>query len=252
VNTLNELTGLTDSQLVFFAGVIFFAGIVRGFSGFALSALVMAGSLSILPPVALIPICYILEGAASLVMFRGGMKDADMPVVWGLVIGSAIGVPIGLYATLSLPVETSKFIALAVILTLAAAQLVRANPKFLASRPGLYGSGITAGIVTGLAHVGGMVVALYILARNAPARTIRASLVMFLFIGMFTSLIYQLGFGVMDKTAFVRGMLATPIVISGVLIGSWLFRPALEQFYKRFCLVLLILLAGAGIVRLIL
>lgn len=238
--------------MVLCAGVAFVAGMVRGFSGFALSALIMASVALILPPIELIPICYVLEAVAGLIMFRGGLRDADMKVVWGLSIGSVIGFPIGLYATRALPVETSKLLVLCIILSLATAQLLRASPNFLARAPGLYASGVTAGVVTGLAHVGGMVVALYVLAREAPARTMRASLVMFLFIGTFITLVYLLGFGVMNKLAIVRGLLLVPFVTAGVLVGSAMFRPSLEAVYKKICLGLLIFLALVGLWRLML
>ena len=247
---VQNLVQLTSMQMVLCTGVVFIAGMVRGFSGFALSALIMASLALILPPIELIPICYILEATASLIMFRGGLRDANMKIVWGLSIGSAIGFPVGLYATKVLPIQTSKLVALCIILVLATAQLLRASPKFLARTPGLYASGLTAGVVTGLAHVGGMVVALYVLAREAPAKTMRASLVMFLFIGMFTSLVYLLGFGVLNKSAAIRGLLLTPVVAAGVLVGSAMFRPSLETAYKKFCLGLLIFLSFTGLLQL--
>jgi uncharacterized protein len=247
---IQNLVQLMPAQMVLCTGVVFAAGMVRGFAGFALSALIMASLALILPPIELIPICYVLEATASLMMFRGGMRDADMKIVWGLTIGSVIGVPMGLYATTVLPVETSKLVALCLILGLASAQLLRVRPKFLARTPGLYASGVTAGVVSGLASVGGLVVALYVLARDVPARTMRASLVTFLFIGMFTTIVYQLGFGVMNKLAFTRGLLLSPVVVVGVLLGSTMFRPSLEGAYKKFCLGLLIFLAAAGLLRL--
>ena len=243
---------LTPAQMFLCAGTVFVAGMVRGFSGFALSALIMASVALVLSPLELIPICYILEGTASLIMFRGGLRDADMKIVWGLSIGSAIGVPMGLYATNALPVETSKLVVLCIILCLATALLLRTTPKFLARTSGLYASGVTAGVVTGLAHVGGMVVALYVLAREAPVRTMRASLVMFLVIGTFTSLVFLLGFGMMNKLAVIRGLFLIPFVTVGVLIGSAMFRPSLEAAYKKFCLGLLIFLAFSGLLRLLL
>ena len=120
------------------AGVVFVAGIVRGFSGFALSALFMASVAVVLPPVELIPICYVLEVTTSLIMF----------------------------------------------------------------------------------------------------------------IGMFTSIVYLLGFGVMNKLAISRGLLLAPIVAIGVLVGSAFFRASLENTYKKFCLGLLIFLASTGLIRL--
>ena len=249
IETLANMTELAPGELILCTGAIFFAAIVRGFAGFALSALIMASVVTILPPVELIPVCFLLEATASLMMFRGGIKEADMRIVWGLAISSAVGSPIGLYATTTLPVDTSKLIALTLLIVLAALQLFKVRIPLLATRPGLYFSGLTAGIATGLASIGGMVVALYVLSQEKAARTMRASLVMFLAITMFTTLIYLLYYEVLDMMAARRGLVFAPVVIAGVLAGSWLFRPSLEGFYKRFCLVLLLSLAGVSLVR---
>ncbi|NQV47051.1 MAG: sulfite exporter TauE/SafE family protein [Rhodospirillaceae bacterium] len=248
-DSLIHLTGLPVQSFAIAVAAVFTAGLVRGFAGFGLSAILMASIVTIIPPVELIPICYILEGAASIAMFRGGMKDADMTVVWGLVIGSAIGVPIGLFATTTIDPELSKLIALLIIFCLTAAQLFHIRPKFLATKMGLSASGVTAGIATGLASVGGMVVALYVLARRADAKIMRASLVMFLFIGMFTSLVYLLLYDVMNLQAFWRGVILSPVVLVGVFLGSLLFRPSLAHLYKRVCLLLLISLCLLGLGR---
>ncbi|MGB7286817.1 MAG: sulfite exporter TauE/SafE family protein [Salaquimonas sp.] len=249
IEQLAAYVDLTTTELLICIGVITIAGIVRGFSGFALSALIMAGLVVIIPPIHLIPVCFMLEAVASAIMVRGGMKDADMKIVWGLVIGSAIGTPIGLYATNTLPIETSKLVALCVLMALAIAQLMRLRFAFLATFAGLYISGLLAGIVSGLASIGGMVVALYVLSQDIAAKKIRASLVMFLFIGIVTSSIYLYLYDMLTILAVKRSLVFSPLVISGVLIGSWIFRPSLESFYKRFCLVLLIGLAGLSLIR---
>ncbi len=56
----------------------------------------MATAVLILPPVQLIPICWWLEMTASVLMAKGGWQEADRGVVWGLIIGSTVGVPFGL------------------------------------------------------------------------------------------------------------------------------------------------------------
>jgi uncharacterized membrane protein YfcA len=247
---LTMVTDLSAPSFAAFALICFGAGVVRGFSGFALSALVMATAVFILPPVQLIPICWWLEMSASVLMLRGGWKEANRTVVIGLVIGSAIGVPIGLAATTSLPVATSKLIALTIIIALAATQMAKIRLAFLATRPGLYASGLLAGIVTGLASVGGMVVALFVLSQNAAAREMRASLVLFLFLGAFTSMATMLWFGVMDNRAVMRGLIFAAPTMLGVFAGQRLFVPRFERFYRPFCLSLLIALAGVSLLRL--
>lgn len=251
ITALPAIVELSPTEFVYCAAAVTLAGIVRGFSGFALSALVMASVAVIVPPVALIPVCLILEGTASLLMFRGGTRDADWQIVLGLAIGSTIGVPLGLRVTMQLPPETSKLVALLLILVLAALQLMRRSPAFLGTRTGLYAAGVIAGIATGLASIGGMVVALYVLARDAPPTRMRASLVMFLVIGMFTSTVWLVISGLFDRLAVQRGLAFAPFVIVGVLFGTTLFRPSLQGIYRRFCLLLLIGLASAGLLGLI-
>ena len=250
-DALAAYTALTPGALAFLLGAGFVAGLVRGFAGFALSAIIMASAAVVVPPVQLIPVCFLMEGVASIAMFRGGWRNADLSVVWVLVVGSAIGAPIGLWATTSISVEWSQLAALCLILALTVAQLFKIVPRAIGSRAGLYVTGLGAGIATGLASVGGMVVALYVLSRRDDAARMRGSLVMFLFGGMFTTGITLTLYGLLDADALRRGLVMAPLVLIGVLLGSLLFRPGLVPFYRKFCLFLLCALSLAGLARLI-
>ena len=246
------LLALTGEEILILALICLTAGMVRGFSGFALSAIVMASGALIIPPVQLIPICWWLEMTASLFMLRSGWQEANRKVAIGLAIGSTLGVPFGLALTTAIAPEQSKFVALGVIVVLAALQLARVRIPFLVSNWGLYGSGWLAGVATVLASVGGMVVALYVLAQQAPPRQMRASLVLFLFLGSVTTMISLWSFGIMDQTAVARGLVMALPAGLGVVLGKLLFVPKWEHLYKPFCLTLLIVLASIGIIRLIL
>lgn len=248
---LQNLLGLSAQETLITVGVVFFAGIVRGFSGFALSALVMAGLALIIPPISLIPICFLLEAAASVLMIKNGVKHADRHIAWGLAIGGIVGAPIGLYTTAHVSPEISRLLALCLILGLALMQLFKHSPPFLATRPGLYASGLLAGIATGIAAVGGMVVALYVLSQNKPVARMRATLVMYLFLGMFSSAVWLTISGFLNSLAIIRGLILAPLALAGVFIGTLFFRPSLESLYKRFCLLLLMGLATSGLIRLL-
>lgn len=228
---------------------VFGAGLVRGFAGFALSALAMASIANVIPPVELIPVCFFMELAASLLLLSGNVRDADREVVIALVLGSAAGVPFGLYATNAVDAETSKAVALVVVATLALLQLAKVRAPVLATRAGLYGSGFVSGIVTGLASVGGLVVALYVLARDAPARQMRASLILYLFLSAPVAFVLQYLYGMVTPTALWRASVFTVFSTAGVLIGRRFFSARLEPFYKRFCLALLVGLALWGLAR---
>ncbi len=250
-DTLQTQLQLSGSTLLLATFVVILAGMVRGFSGFGLSALVMASLALLVPPLALIPVCYVLEATASLLMARGGLRDANRRIAFGLAIGSAVGLPIGLAATHALAPSVSSAIALVLILTLATLQLLKLNPIALGTKRGVYIAGFCAGIATGLASIGGMIVALYVLSlKNMPTREIRGSLVLFLLIGTLTGAFWLLSSGTLDMLAVKRGITFAPLAAIGVLMGTWLFRPSLERFYKTFCLALLIGLAAFGLLRL--
>ena len=240
---------LSPGEVAFLAATVFVAAVVRGFAGFALSALVMAAAASFIPTVLLIPFLWFQEMAASLLMARGGWRDADRSRTAMLVIGNWIGWPLGLWLTVTLPVEASARVALGVVLTLSALQLFRVSIPALASRAGTLIAGITAGIASGLAHVGGMVVALYVLSQNASARSMRGSLVLYLFIGSIGALVYLLWFGVMTRATALASLTLVPVTLIGVWLGTKLFNPRWEPYYKPFCLCLLIGLAAVSLIR---
>lgn len=243
------ITNLSGQDFAILAIIVTLAGIVRGFSGFALSALVMAAGVLVLPPIELIPICWCLEMAASALMARNGWQEADRRIVFGLVVGSTIGVPFGVLAVQSLSVEASKTVVLTLIIALAATQLAKVRLAYLATQAGVYAAGFVAGIVTGLASVGGMVVALYVLSQDAPAAKMRAALVLFLFISLFTTIITYLITGVMNTQAATRGVALAGFACAGVFIGQRMFTPRLAPYYRPFCLILLSGLAMMGLVR---
>jgi len=244
------LLSFTPTEFGLLAVIIFVAGLVRGFSGFALSAIVMAMAATFMPPLQLIPVLWFQEMAASLLMARGGWRDADRKTVLLLVIGAWIGWPLGLTLTGMISVEASKMAALGVILGLAVLLLSRVRMPGLDTGLGTALTGALSGLVSGIAHVGGMVVALYVLSLGRAARSMRGTLVLYLFVSAAGSLFIQSGFGVMTDVAVARGLGFVPITLVGVWLGTKLFSPRWEPYYRPFCLSLLILLAAAGLARL--
>lgn len=246
---MTSLLSLSETQFWIVALICLLAGIVRGFSGFALSALVMASAALIIPPIELIPVCWWLELCAGFMMIRSGWKEADRRLAITLVVGSSLGLPFGLYLTTHVAVALSQAIALGCIASLAALLLGKIKLDFLANPKGHLGVGICAGIATGLASVGGMVVALFVLVSNVPARQMRATLVVFLLLSQALTLIILIAYGVMDQRAALRGVILAVPATLGVYLGKKFFISKLEPFYRPSCLILLISLTLLGLMQ---
>ena len=241
---------LNNSDLLILILICFFAGLIRGFSGFGLSAFVMSLALTIIPPIELIPVCWWMEFVASVFMIRNGWKDSDKKISIILWLGAVFGLPIGIALTTILDLQTSKIVALVLILILALILLRNFKIQFLSTSVGTISSGVFAGIATGLASIGGMIVAIYVLASQNSARRVRASIVLYIFLNSVTTFIFLILFDVMDHKAFVRGvLLAVPSSI-GVVLGSILFIQKLEKYYRPFLLGSLILFSLVGLIRL--
>lgn len=248
LNTLSEITNLTPDLIWLVIATSLFAGMIRGFTGFALSAALMAVLSNFIAPIEMVAICLILEIIASLVMMRDGAKNADMRVVWAMVVGSVIGTPIGYFILTSIDRETSRIVALCVISALALLLFMRIKARFLEGRAGPYLAGTGAGMAN-MASVGGMVIALYILARDRAASEMRGTLVMYLMISILGNIVFQLLYGLMTFEALKRSALMAPFVIIGIMLGSYFFQPSLQKYYKPVCLLVLIGICIAGLVR---
>ena len=241
---------LNNSDLLILILICFFAGLIRGFSGFGLSAFVMSLALTIIPPIELIPVCWWMEFVASVFMIRNGWKDSDKKISIILWLGAVFGLPLGIALTKILDFQTSKIVALVLILILALILLRNFKIQFLSTSVGTISSGVFAGVATGLASIGGMIVAIYVLASQSSARRVRASIVLYIFLNSVTTFIFLILFDVMDHKAFVRGvLLAVPSSI-GVVLGAILFMQKLEKYYRPFSLGLLISFSLVGLIRL--
>lgn len=249
--TLSDLLALSPGQLAFALAAVFVAGAVRGFTGFALSAFVMASLATIIPPVELIPVCTMLELTSASVLLRGGFGEADKRLAVTLQGGSTlIGVPAGLYLTNMIDPALSKLTALCLVVALALAQLLRLRLPVSAAPLPTFLTGIVSGFVTGLASIGGMVIALYTLALQMPPRTMRGSLILIIFIGGLLTFLWQIAYGMIDTLVLSRYAVFALPMLAGVFLGRAFFTPANERYYRPVSLTLLIGLGLAGIGRL--
>ena len=240
---------LTTGELAFAITATFVAGAVRGFTGFALSALIMATLTLILPPIELLPVCVLLELLASALLVRGGFAQADRAMILQLQSGALVGTPLGLALTTILDPNTSRLFVQSLILCLALAQLLRLRLPISPHPAATVATGVLSGFVTGIASIGGMVIALYTLARQMPPATVRASLILVIFIGGALTFLWQAAFGILTSISALRAAALAIPMVAGVLVGRAFFRPEFEKHYRPFSLSLLIALAAFGLVR---
>jgi uncharacterized membrane protein YfcA len=241
--------GLDAATLAYALIVIFIAAVVRGYSGFGASALIVTSLTLVLPPAEVVPISLLLEIAASLGLLAQVWKDVPWRTVSWLMIGAALGMPAGFALLAALPADAMR--VLISLLVLGACALIWRGAR-LSARPGtpaILGTGVASGIANGTAAVGGLPVVLFFLYSAAAVATARATLIVYLMIGD----VYGTGVawlnGLVTQEVLLRGALFCLPLSLGVWLGNRRFLASSPESFRRFTLILLVFLATAGLLR---
>ena len=236
-------------QLAYGVGVVLVAGIVRGFSGFGFSALTVAGMTLVVSPVQVVPAVFLLEVLASLSLMRSIWRDIDWAWLKPLLTGNALAIPLGVWMLAGVPEAPLRATVSLVILTATILLLNGFHPPWKDSPALRLGTGLVSGVITGVAAIGGMAVAVMLVATTISGAAVRATLIALFFATDVYALAWVGGHGLLDRTlvAWVA-WLAGPMLI-GIWIGSRHFLKVDETGFRRGVLSVLAGIAALGLVR---
>lgn len=241
--------GIDPWALGFVAVALFGASVVRGYSGFGFSMLAISSMTLVLPPAEVVPIVLLLEISASIHMLPGVWRQIDWRSLWGLMLGNALGTPLGIYFLLSLPAQPLR-VGISLLVIAAAVLLWRGFA--LKTMPGPLATttiGTSAGFLNGSIGIGGPPVVLFYLSSPAGAAMTRASLVAY-FLGTDTVTLAMMSTqGLFTWDVLVRTVALIPLLILGIVVGSRRFIRTEPTTFRRFTLIVLIGLSIAGLVR---
>ena len=241
--------GLDVATLAYALVVIFVAAVVRGYSGFGASALIVTSLTLVLPPVEVVPISLLLEIAASLGLLAQVWKDVPWRSMAWLLIGAALGMPAGFALLAALPADVMR-VVISLLVLLACALIWRGAQASSRPRgPAILGTGVVSGIANGTAAVGGLPVVLFFLYSAAAIATARATLIVYLMIAD----IYGTGVAWINDLVTQEVLLRTALFCIPLFLGVWLgnrhFLTTSPESFRRFTLILLVFLATAGLLR---
>jgi len=240
---------LSEFLLILF--IVFIASIIRGFNGFGFSATCISGFSFIIPAIQIVPIILILEVFISIFMIPYIWNKIDWNFVFKLLIGIAIGSPIGLYLLKYFSPETTHlYVCLIIIFFSILLMKGYVNKKINNNQSKIF-TGIISGTLNGLTTLGGMPVALFLLVTSIQPAVIRGSLAALFFLTDIYAFILSYFGGIVDMTTIYRTLPLILVLPLGVFIGNKFFIKSKEKFYRKVVFYFLIIISIFGILRIL-
>ena len=241
--------GLIEIYYVIF--IVFIASIIRGFNGFGFSAICISGFSFILPAIEIVPIILALEVVVSIFMVPYIWNKIDWGFVFKILLGITIGCPIGLYFLKYLNPQTTHLSVCLLIIFFSLLLMRGYVNQDINNNYGKFFTGIISGTLNGLTTLGGMPVALFLLATSIQPAIIRGSLAALFFLTDIYAFVLSFFAGIVDLTTIYRTVPLIIILPIGVYIGNKFFVKSKEETYRKVVFYFLIFISIFGLFRII-
>jgi len=236
-------------EIYFIIFIVFIASIIRGFNGFGFSATCISGFSFILPAIEIVPIILALEVIISVFMVPYIWSKIDWRFVFKLLIGIIIGSPIGLYLLKHFNPQTTHLTVCLLIISFSILLMKGYSNQKTNNNYGKFFTGVVSGALNGLTTLGGMPVAIFLLATSIQPAVIRGTLAALFFLTDIYAFILSFFAGIVDMTTIYRVVPLIIILPIGVYIGDKFFVKSKEDTYRKVVFYFLIFISIFGAFR---
>ena len=236
-------------EIYFIIFTVLIASIIRGFNGFGFSATCISGFSFILPAIEIVPIILALEVIISVFMVPYIWNKIDWVFVFKLLIGIIIGSPIGLYLLKHFNPQTTHVTVCLLVIFFSILLMKGYSNQKINNNFGKIFTGLISGMLNGLTTLGGMPVAIFLLATSIQPAVIRGSLAALFFLTDIYAFILSFFVGIVDMTTIYRVVPLIIILPIGVYIGDKFFVKSKEDTYRKVVFYFLIFISIFGVFR---
>jgi uncharacterized protein len=228
---------------------VFAASVLRGFTGFGFSIAAVPLLTLALPPAKVVPFVVVLQVIVGVAGLRQAWSLCDWRAVGGLSPGLVLGIPIGLAVLTAFRADPVRLVIGCVILgsVLLLWRGLRLPPR--PTRVVTAAVGFAAGVMSGLASMGGPPIVVYLLALSHETAVVRASSIVYFMLSALLSLCLMSLNGLIDRQILSWSIASVPLLLAGTYVGNWGFRRSRPHHHRLTAMVLLSALAVLLIAR---
>jgi uncharacterized membrane protein YfcA len=238
------------------ACVVAVASLVQGLAGFGIGLVALAFLPFFMSPetaIVLMTVYTVVFSTAMFVPLRGDFRwGTSVPwrsSIMGLVVGSVVGTPFGVWVLATLPASTLSRMIGAVLVVVVVLEWLRVYPERLYGRAWALGAGLVAGVIGAAVGTPGPPVVLYMASQGWSPRTIKANLQAFFVVNQVVILVGYWWAGLLTaEVARFAVLFAVPAVV-GLAAGIALFDRVDPVRFRKIVFALLFVSGLALLVR---
>jgi uncharacterized membrane protein YfcA len=238
---------LSPLELAYALSIVFIAGVIRGLAGFGFSALCFFALAPIFTAQTIVPLMFVMEVMASLHLLPKVWRQIPWRWVIILCLGSVIGTPLGVVALQYWQADLVRGLAGSGVLIACFALWRQWHFKSAQSLMWLIIAGLVAGFVNGLASIGGLVIAVYMMSSNMHLTAMRAVLIVFFLLVDLYGLFWFNHQGLMSTNLPSLLLVMIPVMLIANQLGYSLFNRIDITVMRKFTLALLSSLAAVAL-----
>jgi uncharacterized membrane protein YfcA len=224
------------------------AGVVRGFSGFGAGLIMIPAASLVVGPATAVPVVVLLEAIAGAQLLPPVARHVQWGEIAPIAVPACLMIPVGGAVLAGLDADLMQRVISVVVLIFVgflASGWRREGPPTI---PVTIGTGLTSGLFTGAAGIGGPPVILFFLTGTDRAPRTRANLLAYFAITQVVALGAFFFHGLMMWKVVWSAVLLAPVFLLAAHAGTRLFGRVSERAFRRVTLGLLTLVAVAGLV----
>ncbi|MCA1318425.1 sulfite exporter TauE/SafE family protein [Bacillus tianshenii] len=225
-------------DILLFLIIIFIASILQTSTGFGFSILATPFLLLLFEPMEAIQINLLLSLVISAVLIKKLLKDVDTGILKRFVMGSVIGLPIGMMTFLFIDLNLLKLGISVIILVLTLLLVMRFRMKQYKKRDFVVG-GLSGSLTTSIGMPGPPIL-LYFSGTDTKKEILRSTTLAYYLFIYSISLVVQLIFAGTSKTVWVSSGIALPLVLIGLYVGQKLFVRINQTTFRIFTYIILL------------
>ncbi len=242
------------TPVVVVVAVAVLASTTQGLTGFGFALIALPFFLLVLDVQEAVVLAVMLSTVGLILVVTRTFRRVPWGTVSRLLMGSFIGMPVGLAVLLFAPADALR-IGVGVAVIVMAAALALGVRIASAGLPAQLGVGATSGVLWTSTSMSGPPVVLYLQGRGLEPMEFRAALVTYFLVGNTISIGAFFATGVVTARALVLAACALPAIFIGNWSGSRLVTRVEPALFRRVVLLVLVATAlssiGASVQRLV-